>query len=126
MRSSLRTPMGPDFTTSTALVFCPRSGVVCPTRSEPTRSSRRPRKRNCSNVGIGSVLHVGVAKFDDPNASTPSSFASVTLHVVGVATTPVGLLRGSSYAETFLFGTPAFARRFADRNVGSTVYVQLD
>ena len=77
------------------------------------------------HLGIGSVLHVGVAKIDDPNASAPSSFAPATLRVVGIATTPVGLLTGGSTSETFLFGTPAFARRFADHNVGSTVYVQL-
>ena len=74
---------------------------------------------------IGSVIRVGVAKFDDPSASAPSSYASITLHVVGIATTPVGLLRGGDNTETLLFGTPAFARRFADHNVGSSVYVQL-
>jgi hypothetical protein len=77
------------------------------------------------HVGIGSVLQVGVAKFDDSNPTGPSSFAPATLHVVGIATTPVGLLRGGDTTETFLFGTPAFARHFADHSVGSTVYVQL-
>lgn len=77
------------------------------------------------HVGIGDSLHLAVAKFDDPNASTPSSFVPVTVHVVGTATTPVGLLRGGNNTETLLFGTPAFARRFADRSVGSTVYIQL-
>ena len=74
---------------------------------------------------VGSRLHMAVAKFDDPNAAVPTSFEPVTLHVVGIATTPVGLLRGSADSETLLFGSPAFARRFADRNVGSTIYVQL-
>ncbi|MFI5047542.1 MAG: FtsX-like permease family protein, partial [Acidimicrobiia bacterium] len=77
------------------------------------------------HVGIGGVLHLDVAKFDDPSASAPSSFTPTTLHVVGIATTPVGLLRGGNNTETLLFGTPAFARRFADDTLGSTVYVQL-
>ena len=68
---------------------------------------------------------MAVAKFDDPNSAVPSSFEPVTLHVVGIATTPIGLLRGSADSESFLFASPAFARHFADRNVGSTIYVQL-
>ena len=77
------------------------------------------------HVGIGGVLHVGVAKFDDPNASTPSSFAPTTLHVVGIATTPVGLLRGGDAPRPSCSARPRSPRRFADHNVGSTVYVQL-
>ncbi|MFI5048006.1 MAG: hypothetical protein ACHQIG_13145, partial [Acidimicrobiia bacterium] len=77
------------------------------------------------HVGIGGVLHLDVAKFDDPSASAPSSFTPPPLHVVGIATTPVGLLRGGNNTETLLFGTPAFARRFADHSVGSSTFVQL-
>ncbi len=76
------------------------------------------------HVTIGDSLPVGVAKFDGPQATAPSGFTPITLHVVGIATTPVGVLRGGS-AQTFMFGTPAFARRFAASTVGSTVYVQL-
>ena len=52
---------------------------------------------------------MAVAKFDDPNSAVPSSFEPVTLHVVGIATTPIGLLRGSADSESFLFASPAFA-----------------
>jgi ABC-type antimicrobial peptide transport system permease subunit len=74
---------------------------------------------------IGTTLHLAVAQFSDPNSFTPSSFVPVTLHVVGIANTPVGLLSGGAGSETFMFGTPAFAHRFADLTVGSTVYVRL-
>lgn len=77
------------------------------------------------HLRLGDVLHAGVAKFNDPNASTPSSYAPITLHVVGIAPTPIGLLQGGNSTETFIFATPAFAHRFADHNVGSNAYVRL-
>ncbi len=75
------------------------------------------------HVSIGSSLRVAVAKFTDTG---PQFAAPITLHVVGLATTPLGLLRGGSYSETFFFGTPAFAHRFGDDSVGAAIYVQLD
>jgi hypothetical protein len=77
------------------------------------------------HVTVGSSIHMAIAEFDDPNASAPSSFEPVTLDVVGIATTPVGLLQGGTSTETLLFGSPAFARRYAALNVGSTIYVLL-
>jgi putative ABC transport system permease protein len=55
----------------------------------------------------------------------PSTYSPVTLHIVGIATTPVGLLRGGDTTETFFFASPAFARRFASSSVGPSIYVQL-
>ncbi len=76
------------------------------------------------HVDVGSTLPASIAKFN-PRTGTPKFGPPITLHVVGVATTPLGLLRGGNYSETFFFGTPAFAHRYADRSIGSAVYVQL-
>ena len=96
-----------------------------PDRSRVDEVVATTQQARLLHVDIGSSLHMAVAKFDDPNSAVPSSFEPVTLHVVGIATTPIGLLRGSADSESFLFASPAFARHFADRNVGSTIYVQL-
>ena len=74
---------------------------------------------------VGSTVHLAVARFADPNSFTPTDFEPITVHIVGIATTPVGLLRSGATSETLLFGTPAFAREYSDRSVGSTMYVQL-
>ena len=76
------------------------------------------------HVTIGSSLPVAFAKLVSPNAP-PTYAPPITLHVVGLATTPIALLHGGESSETFLFGTPTFARRFADRSWGAAVYVQL-
>jgi len=78
------------------------------------------------HVTVGSTLPVAFAKFSSPNPSAPPTYAKpITLHVVGLATTPIGLLHGGESSETFVFGTPALARRFADSSLGATIYVQL-
>ena len=72
------------------------------------------------------LVPVAFAKFASPDSSAPPVYPRpITLHIVGLATTPIGLLHGGESSETFLFATPAFARRFADHSVGSTVYVRL-
>jgi ABC-type lipoprotein release transport system permease subunit len=78
------------------------------------------------HVTVGSTLPVAFAKFGLPESSAPPTYAKpITLHVVGIATTPIGLLHGGESNETFLFGTPALTRRLADRSLGATIYVQL-
>ena len=78
------------------------------------------------DLSVGSTLRVAFAKFTSPDPSAPPEYAApITLHVVGIATTPIGLLHGGESSEAFLFGTPAFQRRFADRTLGTTVYVLL-
>jgi ABC-type lipoprotein release transport system permease subunit len=75
---------------------------------------------------LGQRIPVRIAKFTDPDATAPSSYSpSITLHVVGITPTPVGLLQGGDRTETLIFATPAFARRFEPYNVGSTTYVVL-
>lgn len=76
------------------------------------------------HVTIGSSVPIAFAKFVSPDAP-PTYAPPITMHVVGLATTPVGLLHGGQSSETFLFGTPALARRFADLSLGAAVYVQL-
>ena len=96
-----------------------------PDRSRVDEVLATTQQARLLHVTVGSTIHMAIAKFDDPNAPAPSSFEPVTLHVVGIATTPVGLLQGSTSTETLLFGSPAFARRYAALNVGSTIYVLL-
>ncbi len=77
------------------------------------------------HLHLGERLRVGVAKFTDQNASAPSSFSLITLRVVGITHTPVGLLQGAQSSESFMFATPAFARRYEADNVGTTSFVSL-
>ncbi len=75
------------------------------------------------HVHLGSALHLAVGRFLGGDIQF-GDWVPITLHVVGIATTPVGLLRGTT-TDTFLFATPAFAKRYGSRSVGNTIYVLL-
>jgi hypothetical protein len=74
------------------------------------------------HLHIGSTLKLAVGNYIGGPAPF-TDWTPVTLHVVGIASTPVEVLRGDT--STFLFATPAFAKRFGSRSAGSTIYVLL-
>jgi FtsX-like permease family len=75
------------------------------------------------HLHLGSTLHVAVGKLVGADSQF-GDWKPVTLHVVGIATTPLGLLQGVT-TQTFFFATPAFAQRYQSRNLGATTYVVL-
>jgi len=73
---------------------------------------------------IGTTLPLAVAMLDQ-GGNAIESWKRVTVHVVAIAQIPKQSIDPRPSAEDLMFGTPAFARRFATRAVGSTTYVLL-
>jgi ABC-type lipoprotein release transport system permease subunit len=79
-----------------------------------------PEAAKQMHLRLGSALHAGVVQFGATPTVTP-----IDLKVVGIVRTPDELINSQNEDQPTLYGTPAFARRFAIHSQFGFFEVQL-
>jgi ABC-type lipoprotein release transport system permease subunit len=75
------------------------------------------------HASLGSIVHMAVIQFGAGNG--PPTLTPIDLKLVGIVRTPDELINSQNETMAQLFGTPAFARRFASHSMFGIIEVQL-